>query len=326
MNIAAIAFAIASLTITTPTELTTALKNAKGGERIVLLPGNYGQVVIQNQTWRSPVTIESADPAHPAVIARLVTRNATGMNFNNIEFTRPRGAEPYFNKLIEISGGAYIRFNGGSVHGTLNGDPSDDMQGILVRGSDGFAVSKMTFTDLYLGVACDDCTNFNIESNTFRFIGTDGINIPGARGGKIQLNTFRDFRPLPGAHPDGVQCWTTRKPSGCKDVVIARNTFQGDPGHEFQGVFFGDEAGVGGYDRITVQLNVFKCTLWHAVNLARGSEQAILNNTIIAGPNYAPWFRTVSPVKMTGNSAPSYFAEGKSGLPAGNTLGGSFKK
>jgi len=322
----ALLLAITSLTVGTNAELTLALKNAKGGERIALLPGNYGQIVLQNRTWWNAVTIESADPQRPAAIARFVTQNTTGMTLNNIEFTRLRGSEPEYNKIIDISNSAYIRFNGGSVHGSLNKDPSDDLQGMIIRGSNGFAVTNMAFTDLYIGLTCDDCTNFSIQGNTFTFIGSDGIDIPGARGGKIQLNTFRDFRPLPGVHPDGIQCWTTRKPSGCKDVLIFRNTFQGDPGHEFQGIMFGDEDGVGGYDRIRIELNTFSQTMWNAVNLARGAEQVILNNRITAGPNFKPWFRTVSPVTISGNSAPDYLVEGKRGVPVGNAIGGTFKR
>ncbi|WP_333571293.1 right-handed parallel beta-helix repeat-containing protein [Sphingomonas sp.] len=324
MSLLTLAAAITSLVVGTPAELTVALKNAKGGERIALLPGNYGQVVVQSRTWWNPVTVESADPQRPATIARLVTQNTTGMTFNGIEFTRIRGSEPKYNKLIEISGGAYIRFNGGSVHGSLNNDPSDDLQGMIIRGSNGFSVNGVAFTDLYIGLTCDDCSNFGIQGNMFTFIGSDAIDIPGARGGKILLNTFRDYRPLPGEHPDGIQCWTTRKPSGCKDVLIFRNTFQSSAGHEFQGIMFGDEDGVGGYDRIRIEYNVFSGTMWNAVSLARGTEQYILNNRITAGPNYAPWFRTVSPVTITGNSAPDYLVEGKRGVPAGNVIGGRY--
>jgi len=184
----------------------------------------------------------------------------------------------------------------------------------------------MKLEDLYLGISCEDCEKLAVEGNVFSFIGTDAMDIPGARGATIADNIFRDFRPVPNAHPDAIQCWTTRKASGCKDVTIFRNTFQGDPGHEFQGVYFGDEAGVGGYDRITVSHNTFVCTMWHAVNIGAGVGIQILNNKITAGPNYKPWFRTATPVSISGNTGPSYFVQNKQGLPAGNAAGGLFKK
>jgi len=326
MSIATLLFALASITVSSNAELTSALNAAKGGERIVLRPGTYGAVVVRNRTWQSPVTVESADPSRPAIINRFVAMDTSGMTLRNIEFTRPLGNERPWSKMAEVTRGANIRFEGGSFHGTLDGDPRNDMQGMIARGTRNLVVSGMKFRDLNLGITCDDCADFVIQNNDFSIMGVDAIDIPGARGARIAGNVFHDFRPLPGEHPDGVQCWTTRKASGCKDVTIVGNTFRGDPGHEMQGVFFGDEAGVGGYDRITIANNTFICTLWHAVNIARGDDIEIANNRIFAGPNYKPWFRTAGPAKLTGNVAPSYFVQNKEGVPPGNQTGGMFKK
>ncbi|WP_010546189.1 right-handed parallel beta-helix repeat-containing protein [Sphingomonas elodea] len=307
-------------------QLAAALKVAKGGERIMLRPGNYGLVVVQNRTWPKPVTIESADPARPATISRFLAVNTTGMTLRNLEFTRSLGAERVWAKIAEITGGADIRFEGGSFHGSLDGDPSNDMQGLSARGTKNLVVSGMKFQDLNLGFICDDCSDLVVRNSVFSFLATDAMNIPGARGATITDNFFHDFRPIPGAHPDGIQCWTLRKISGCKDVAITGNTFRGDPGHEFQGVFFGDEAKVGGYDRILIANNSFVCTLWHAVNISLGSDIQIIDNEIVAGPNYKPWFRTNGPARVIGNIAPAYVIENRQGVPAGNRLGGAFKK
>jgi len=326
MSIATLLFALASITVGSNAELTSALNAAKGGERIVLRPGNYGAVIVQNRTWQNPVTVESADPSHPAIISRFVAMDTSGMTLRNIEFTRPLGNERPWSKIAEVTRGANIRFEGGSFYSTLDGDPSNDMQGMMARGTKDLVVSGVKFRDLYVGFTCDDCVNSVIQNNDFSIMGMDAINIAGVRGAKIAGNVFHDFRPLPGVHPDAIQCWTTRKASGCKDVTIVGNTFRGDPGHEFQGVFFGDEAGVGGYDRIMIANNTFTCTMWHAVNIARGDDIQIANNRIFAGPNFKPWFRTAGPAKLTGNVAPSYFVQNKQGVPPGNKTGGMFKK
>ncbi|WP_313535736.1 right-handed parallel beta-helix repeat-containing protein [Sphingomonas sp.] len=326
MSIVTTLLVLMSVTVGNNAELTTAIAAAKGGERIVLRPGNYGAVAVRNRTWDKPVTIESADPTQPAVISKFVAANTTGLTLRNIEFTRAMGSERVWAKIAEITGGANIRFEGGSIHGSLDKDPSNDMQGLSARGTRNLVVSGVKFQDLNAGLVCEDCSDFEVRKSVFSFIGTDGMDIPGARGATITDNFFHDFRPVKGAHPDGIQCWTFRKTSGCKDVTITGNTFRGDPGHEFQGVFFGDEANVGGYDRIKIAHNNFVCTMWHAVNIGLGSEIEISDNQVSAGPNYKPWFQTRGPAKLIGNIAPAYRVENKQNVPAGNRMGGAFRR
>ncbi|WP_313534244.1 right-handed parallel beta-helix repeat-containing protein [Sphingomonas sp.] len=325
MALPPILFALASVAAGSNPQLTAALSAARGGEHIVLRPGNYGQVVVRNRTWQQPVTIESADPTKPATITRLVVTNTTGLTFRNIRFSRALGSEASWARIAEVSGGANISFIGGWFYSTLDNNPLNDMQGLMARGTTGLTVAGVKFQDLSVGITCDDCSKFTIENNVFSFIGVDAIDIPGARGGRIATNMFHSFRPVPKAHPDGIQCWTSGKRSGCKDVTIFSNTFIGDPGHEFQGVFLGDEDNVGGYERITIAYNTFRCTMWNAVYLGGASSSiSILNNKIFAGPKYRPWFRTISPVNIMFNVAPDYMIQNRRGVPAHNSLGGEF--
>lgn len=313
--------------ISTPQQLQQAIASAKGGETFVLAPGSYGTVSFNTRRFAKPVTLRSADQTNPAVFNRLLMLNSQGVTFEDIAVCRIRQpGEADWTKMAELDGCSDISFLRGSVHGTLNGQPQDDMHGLYVRRSNRFKVVGTKFTELNVALTMDDCTNLTVQNNEFSIIGTDAIDMPGAVGAQIIGNWFHDFRPNAGAHPDAIQCWTRGKKSGAKNVTILRNRFEGAPGHEFQGVFFGDEDHVGGYDDITIESNVFNCLMWHAINLdGPGARQAIRLNTIAAGPNYKSWIRTVGPAVEQGNSAPDYIVGAAHAVPAGNALAGLFK-
>ena len=51
-----------TLKVSSTEDLLTALKNAHGGDRIELLAGDYGDVLIHNASFSSEVVITSSDP------------------------------------------------------------------------------------------------------------------------------------------------------------------------------------------------------------------------------------------------------------------------
>lgn len=313
--------------IGTSQQLQQAIASAKGGETFDLAPGSYGTVSFNTRQFAKPVTFRSVDPANPAVFNRLLMLNSQGVTFADIDICRIRQpGEADWTKMAELDGCSDIAFLRGSVHGTLNGQPQDDMHGLYVRRSNRFKAVGTRFTELNVALTMDDCTAVTVQNCDFSIIGTDAIDLPGVVGAQIIGNRFHDFRPNDGAHPDAIQCWTRGKKSGAKNVTILRNRFEGAPGYEFQGVFFGDEDRVGGYDDITIESNVFSCTMWHAINIdGPGARRALRFNTITAGPNYKPWIRTVGPVDMQGNSAPDYIQGAAHAVPAGNAVAGLFK-
>ena len=318
---------MSAVTVSDLSGLNAAVQRAKGGDEIILAPGDYGMVQFVNAAFDKPVTIRSQDPRHPARFARLRMLNPRNIIFSDIEITRVRGAEPEWAKLAEITGGSDVTIRGGSVHGSLNGSPRDDLSGIFARKTTRFRVSGVTFKELSVALIIEDSNDFTVERSNFSYLGVDSMEIPVANGAHIIGNRFSDYRPNPGAHPDAIQCWTVRKPAGCHDVLISHNVFQGAPGYEFQGVFFGDEAKVGGFDRIEISDNIFSGLMWHAIYIGGAGEGIkITNNTIQAGPTMRSWIRTVGPAQLSGNVAPTYAIAGGNTVPRGNRRGGAFKR
>ncbi|WP_313534414.1 right-handed parallel beta-helix repeat-containing protein [Sphingomonas sp.] len=309
-------------TVTTPAELAAALRSAAPGGIVALAPGHWPDIAIAGASYVAPVTITNADPANPAIIRRLVVKGSRNLTFLNLAIHRVRGAgDAAWLRMAEISDSSDIAFIGGTVNGSLDGDATNDMSGIYMRNVQRPSVTGMALRELNVALTLEDCADATVQGNDFSFISGDAIDIPGLRGGRIVGNRFRQFRPGPGSHPDAIQCWTRGKSSGCKDVAIIGNTFEGDPGFEFQGVFFGDEAGVSGYDRIRIEANTLSGTMWNAIYIGgAGVDQVIRFNRIARGAKITPWIRTAAQAIVEGNFAPSYQLQGKATVPVGNSL------
>ncbi len=310
---------LSAVTVSTKAQLDAALQRARGGDVIQLARGQYGDLVLNGRQFDRVVTLQSANPLTPASFSTVKLLKVNNVALKNLEITRARGKDPYYTKMVQVSDSTNVSLTGGFVHGTANGSWVDDMSGMYVRNSKNIRINGVSFHDLAIALIVEDSSNFRIENNFFSYISVDSMEIPGTRDGVITENSMFLFNPAPTAHPDGIQCWTAGKTTGCKNITISYNKFFGAPGREFQGVFFGDEANVGGYDNIQIVGNVMSSLMWHAISVA-GVDKAltIRNNTITAGPTYRSWIRTSGPATLSGNVAPTYSIAGKSGVPAGN--------
>jgi hypothetical protein len=317
---------LAAISVSTKEQLTTAIAQARAGDVIQLAKANYGAVTISGRSFSSTVTIKSASASAPATLSGLQLKNVSNLTFQDIEFTRERGTDPYWTKMVTAESATNLSFIGGFVHGPANADWQDDMYGMYIHNSTGIRISGVTFHDLRVALMIEDSTTFRIEKSFFSYLSADAMDIPGTNGGIIANNSIFTFDLMPGAHPDGIQCWTAGKTTGCKNLQITSNTFTGTVGNEFQGIFFGDEAGVNGYDNIQIVGNVFKNLLWHAICIAgQDTGLTIKNNNVTAGPNYRSWIRTAGPATVLGNVAPTYVIANKLGVPDGNTVGGVYQ-
>lgn len=319
-------FIAATIAVAAPADLPAALKRAKPGDVLALAPGSYGAIALND----AEITIRSADPKRRAVISRITINNPRNVTLAGLEFAYvPAKGEGNSQAMIRINGGSGVVLDDLYVHGVIDGDVRGDVNGVSAAGVDGLTVSNSRFLEINAGIKVDRGRNVVIRGNDIGFIGSDAIEIPGSDGVTIAWNTMHDWRTNAGIHPDGVQCWTTRQATGCKNVRIFRNEFVGSPGHEPQGVFSGDEDKVGGYENIEITGNRFVCTMWHAINLYSGPKNVTIRfNEVIAGPNFTPWIRVDAPAIVEGNSAPTFFIGDVKApsLPAGNYVGGRLRE
>src|ERR1700691_1768085 len=74
--------------------ITSLMRSARPGTTVRLPPGTYSNNVVKNLSFDPPVTVTSADPAHPATLTDLDVQNAGGLDFANLVFTAPLYSGP----------------------------------------------------------------------------------------------------------------------------------------------------------------------------------------------------------------------------------------
>ena len=314
------------LTVATAAELANALPQAKGGTIIKLAPGNYGPLTLNDRVFTAPVTITSADPSRPALFSRVILNRSVNVTFSKVEISSVPDAKDF---MVRVSDGSNITFDNVYIHGLIDGAVKEDRNAIAVWRSDNFTLSKSRLFEIAVGIRVRQSKNVVLRDNDISMIGVDAVEIPGTNGVLIARNKISKFRTTEPYHPDDVQCWTTDETSGCKNIKIVDNQFLGDfntasTTYRYpQGIFFGDEAKVGGYANIEITGNLFVCPNWHAISIFSARGTIIRNNRISACPGVTPWIRVNDPtIVIQGNIAPSYYINSdKASRPAGNDIG-----
>ncbi len=296
-------------TISSASQLTAALKTAKGGEVFDLAPGNYGKLTIASRSFSSPVTFRSTDPSRPAVFGQTNITGSKNIRFDGVEFSNPLAAgQPEWTAAVWLAGSSAISFNNVKVHGSLDNNSSNDGYGIHSRSSSGVTITNSNFTQLYRAVLVESNQNVTLTGNVIKNIRSEGFNFADVQGVKATGNSFSEFHPiLPGDHPDAIQFWTQGTSRSSSNILITNNLIVGSAGGRMQGVFMGNSSGAPAYKNVTISDNTLVGTMWHAIDVMQGSGVAITGNNVVTEPDNVfktAWIR-VSDVQGTisGNTA-----------------------
>ena len=282
----------------------SALKSVGSGDTIRLEAGTYSNVALGNVRFDGTVTITSADPGNPAVLDGLVMRDSMGLKFSNLEFNIDPSKVGYGLQVLDSQ---RIEFNGVDIHGTLNDNPGDDTQGMLIRSSSDIAVTGSEFHELANGIGMLDNLGVKLTGNTFHDIRSDGVSGGGTSKLTISGNTFTDFSPAAGDHPDAIQLWTKGAKGSAHDIVISDNLITRGEGGVMQGIFLTDQVGNLPYQNLTITNNVVAGGMYNGIMVLNAENAQITGNTVAGFADMKSWIRLdkVSGV-VSGNDAEQY--------------------
>ena len=215
-----------------PTTIQAVLNKAKPGDRIVLTKASYPTVKFPSKTWAPQPLFVDASRAQ---IVSIVAHRVSG---------------------VIISGGA------------ISGP---DTYGIGLRDSSRISILNMDISNVWRGIVVGPATDVLIRGNNLHALRVDGIDVIGQRI-VIDRNTIRDFKPIEGDHPDGIQLWSVKIPT--EDVRIVGNTITG----KMQGIF-GRTPGIG-LVRIFVQGNVVRNSYPNGIVLMDATDSVVTGNDV----------------------------------------------
>ena len=284
--------------------LSATLKVATSGDTILLAPGTYSDIYIRSLSFDNDVTIKSQDPGNPAVITSLNIQNAKGLSFENLEFSN---ANPTDSFSYRVTGSEDIHFKSLDVHGSLNNDPSDDRSAFLIRESKDVSVTNSKFQELSHGINHLDSSNVTISDNSFTSMRSDGILGGGTSNILIARNTFTNFYPADGDHPDAIQFWSKNTTVSAHNIVIIDNVITQGVGGQMQGIFMRDTTGVVFVD-VTITGNEIVGGLGNGIMVAGARNLMIDDNVVLSSADKKSWIRVeqADNVTVTNNGAGTY--------------------
>jgi hypothetical protein len=290
-----------------PDTLAATLAKAAPGDAITLAPGAYGRLSLGSKTFDPPITITGKG----AVFSGLNLQAVQGVNVVGLEFNASCGAGSY--PLIAL-GSKNLRFEGLNIHGDTN-----CWAGLLLRESSFVTVTKSEIHHLGNGVSRLNTSDTVISDNILHDLSSDAINGGGGSNISILRNRMTDFRPPTGAHPDGIQFWTTSAPAPASNILIQGNVISrgtGDVTTVSQGIFVELDSPDRRWSDVRILDNTILGGMYNGIFADGVDGLTISGNTVAGFPDMENWIR-VSPgntaVKISGNTSQRYI-DGKADL------------
>jgi Ca2+-binding RTX toxin-like protein len=234
------------------------------------------------------VTIASADLLHPAVITALNVSSSSGLAFRDLELRADRAGG---DNAFRVSGSHDVSFTRLDVHGSLDGDPSNDVSGFLVRTSSNISLTDSEFRELSFAFEHLDTDHLTLSGNEFHNLRSDGIRGGGSSFITITGNRFHDFHPIAADHPDAIQFWTSNTTTNAHDILVANNLIYRGDGQQMQGVFISDEVAGVYYEHVLVEGNLISGGLFHGITVASAFDVTVRGNIVQGFLDNKSWIR-----------------------------------
>ena len=224
--------------IRSPSELSAAIKKAKGGETFVLEGGNYGSLKIK-KSFRKPVTIRSATSGSPACFTELRLDRAGNVTLDGLvfDYAYSPGDKDSVNPF-SITDSHRITI----ANSVFDGDHNSGVghgRGLRFKGSSSVSILNNTFRKWWKAVTGGHGTDIVLKGNEIYDIRSDGMGFGGIEGLLVEGNRLHNFRGVPNRdHRDMIQIM---RGSGLRssDIVIRDNVFDIGRGDYTQTIFIG---------------------------------------------------------------------------------------
>lgn len=229
------------------------INNAKPGDSVRLVAGNYPAIMIRSKTWIPGITVD-------ATLARSAG--------------------------VAMSGTTGFAWNGGTISGDASLPIAAGYGFTANYGSANISVTNVHFSDFRLGVGFDRVTGGKIIGNWMTRMSADGIDVSLSRNVVIDHNACSDFKQSEFAHPDCIQLWSRPILAPTADITITNNTAVGS----MQGIslfnHIRDGVDDGGFDRIVIKNNTVLITYGDGISAGDCRKCLIRDNDINSLPNY----------------------------------------
>ena len=197
---------MSNITVDTAAGLNSALKAAQDGDVILLKPGVYDGMSANYLSFANGITVTSYDPANPATLTHFDMISDNGITFQNVQLATQQVG--YFD--FQVFNSNNIHFDHVSIHGSLDGNPLNDIEGLGFSGCTNISVTNSEFQQLLRGLAISMSNNVTVSGNTMHDLEITGMAVGGGTNNiTISNNAIWNLFPQAGEHPDAIQFLTS---------------------------------------------------------------------------------------------------------------------
>ncbi|MFN0113656.1 MAG: right-handed parallel beta-helix repeat-containing protein [Paracoccaceae bacterium] len=294
----------------------------KGGDRILLMAGDHGPLVVRGARFAVPVVIEP-QPGAAAHVGSITTNDAAFVTFRGLQVWPKGGAMPGFAVVLSGKKTADLVFEGldirsaddaaGFAGWALEDWRANKVSGMLLQGAR-TTVRDVTVTGAYNGILLTGDGGV-IEGSLVDGFSGDGMRALG-NDSRISHNTIRNCIIINDSHRDGIQSYSTGPDDKPGAGTQRRLVIEGNRILEWtlpvasplrcamQGIGMFD----GMFDGVRIENNVIVVSAYHGIAMAGALNSVIRNNTVVAANGRGgkrPWIRV---------------GAHKNGTPSGNVL------
>ena len=307
---------MSNITVSNTAGLSSALHAAQSGDTILLQAGSYTGLdyVFNNLTYAQGITVTSADPSNMATLTHFVMQNASGITFQNLEMvTQSTG---YFD--FQVYNSSNIHFDHVSVHGSMDGNPQDDIEGISFQGSTDVGITNSEFQQLVRAMTFGSSNNVTVANNSVHDVETTGVSFAQVGNVTVSGNSFSSFHTAVGDHSDAIQFLTRGTTAPSHDISITDNVIYRGTGDPIQGIFLRDQLTTMNYQNVTIANNLVDGTGYGGIAVDYTNNITVSGNVLVSlnGLSDSTPLQVFDSANVTlsNNQATVYGTDGDTGL------------
>ena len=263
-------------------QLAAAVAVVRGGETILLAPGNYGVLTVKYRMLDTTVTIKSADAANDAVLSGIRVHASSGFVFDDLDVKRPLLAgEADWTQAVYVSASKKIDLVRIDFTGSLDDNPWNDGIALRVGDTEGFRLIDSTFEQFNVAAKFSQVDRLVVAGNTVTDV-REGFNFAAVHDVTIAQNRLFSFDPnyAAGDHSDAIQFWNAGVNEGSSRVVIRDNIILQGANGGTQGIFIGAENLTYRHSNFVIENNLYNGDARHGISIYGVDGAVIRGNSV----------------------------------------------
>ena len=290
-------------------QLVMVLRQSRGGQRILLAPGEYAPFALRGIAPPTELVITSQDPARRAVLTGVNLRDGANLTFRNVVL---RSSGKAVQEDFLFRGMRKLTISNILASGRAGPVGLAEDKIMQLRECTDAAISRAEFTNAVIALSLLDTNGVSVTSSYLHGLRMDAIRGGGNSNVLIAYNHITDFSPKAGDHPDGIQFWTRRQKVAAHDIRIAGNVIHRGSGKPMQGIFMRDETSSLPYRDVGIQDNIVIGGMFNGIAvLSETNSLTLKSNVVAAYPDMKSWIRVNDHATLRDNSSPIYLIGNK---------------